>query len=170
MSAYTDLVFLKLVSSMPSEDIDDLETRYPGIVDATVNAVSRLFDAKLSKRYATPFGFEAGTFSVARVPEAVKWQVSAVVTYQLMLKRGWNPSSAQDELIVKNRDEALAWLNEAANAETGLVDLPKREAPPPADASGVAKGGPKSYSEQSPYTWTTLQRADARREDRTRYR
>lgn len=155
MSAYVDMAYVKLVGSMPAADIDAVETMYPGTFVGLASAVSRLFDSRLAKRYAAPFA--------ASVPEAVKLNVAFVVVAHLWKKRGFNPGSAQDELIEKDRLEALAWLKEAADSKEGLVELPLREDLPSGD--GVERGGPLGYSETSPYKWTDRQACEGRFDD-----
>jgi phage gp36-like protein len=154
MAGYVDIEYVKLVGSMPAADVDQLDTLYAGTVAGVSEAVSRMFDARLAKRYAAPFA--------TPYPEALKWHVAQVVVYTLWQKRGFNPSSEMDSLITKNRDEALAWLKEAADAKDGLIELPLRQ---DTTAEGVSKGAPLSYHEQSPYKWTDLQAEEARFED-----
>lgn len=151
--AYVDGDFIRLVGSMPPADIDALEVLYPGVVEGVSKAVSRLFDSKLIKRYAAPFEDP--------IPEALRWNVAHVVVSVLWQKRGYNPGSAQDQIIEKNKAEAFAWLTEAADSEKGLVELPLRQGDPEA----VTKGGPLGYSEASPFVWTDIQAEAARFED-----
>jgi hypothetical protein len=154
VSKYVDIAYVKLVGSMPASDIDALEGLYPGTFDGMAEAVSRMFDARLAKRYAAPFA--------EPYPEALKWNVAHVVVASLWQKRGYNPGSAQDEIIQTNRTEALAWLKEAADSKEGLIELPLRE---DTTADGVVKGGPLGYHEASPYVWTDRQREDGRMDD-----
>jgi hypothetical protein len=145
--AYVDIEYVKLVGTMPAHDIDALEALTPGTFSAIASSVSRIFDARLFKRYKTPF--------VEPVPEVVRWHVAHVVVAALWKKRGFNPGSEQDALIERAKDEALAWLKEAADSKEGLVELPIREATP--DATGVVKGGPIADSEATPYEWVDKQ-------------
>jgi len=147
--------YVKLVGSMPAADIDALETLFPGTFLGVATSVSRLFDARLAKRYEAPFA------DYPNCPEAVKWNVAQVVVAALWQKRGYNPGSAQDEIVQTNKADALAWLKEAADSKDGLVELPLRA---DTTATVVMRGGPRSYSEQSPYAWTDAQ-ADAGRQD-----
>jgi phage gp36-like protein len=154
--AYVDIDFVKVVGSMPPEDVDAVVGLYPDLFDALAKSVSAIFDARLAKRYAAPFQ--------TPYPEALRWHVAQVVVAALWQKRGYNPGSAQDQIIQQNKAEALEWLKEAADGKDGLIDLPLRSN---TDASGISRGGPRAYHEQSPYTWTDLQRADGRREDKS---
>lgn len=146
-SEYITAAELKLLGSMPSEDVDDLEARYPGLVSTTTIAVSGMFDAKLRKRYVAPFE--------EPYPQALKLAVAQWVSYRLWLKRGWNPSSAHNQAITDDYDAAKAWLDEAANSQDGLVELPRREEG--LGPGAVNAGGPLAYSEASPYDWTDRQ-------------
>jgi hypothetical protein len=82
------------------------------------------------------------------------------VTPHAYLKRGCNPSDAQLVELFKDAEKAEAEIKEAADSETGLFDLPLQSG-----ASAISKGGPLSYSETSPYVWSTLQRDTGRGED-----
>lgn len=155
MAAYVDMDFVKLVGSMPASDIDAVELIYPGTFAAIAESVSRQFDARLAKRYAVPYAAD-------KVPEVVRWNVTQVVVAALWQKRGYNPGSAQDEIIRTNKAEALEWLKEAADSEKGLVELLVKDT----STEAVTKTAPLAYSEQSPYVWTDLQREDGRDEDR----
>lgn len=155
MSDYIDIAELKMLGSMPAEDVDDVEARYPGITAATITAVSGMFDARLRKRYAVPFE--------APYPQPLKMAVSGWVAYRLWLKRGFNPSAEHNGSIELDYTEAKEWLSEAANSETGLIELPKKEEP--LGPGAVSAGGPLGYSEASPYAWTTLQRGTGQSED-----
>ena len=154
MTAYVDADYVKLVGSMPPADVDALEALYPGVVDGVATSVSRMFDARLTKRYAAPFA--------EPVPEALKWNVAHVVVAALWQKRGYNPGSAQDAIVQQNKADALAWLKEAADSKDGLVELPLKEG----EGEAVTKAAPLGYSEASPYRWTDVQRDAGLADDR----
>ncbi len=157
MSHYCTTDEVKDLGSMPAEDIDQLEVQYPGITGRLVVAVSSMFDAKLRKRYATPF---------TDVPQVVKLMVAQVVCFRLWMKRGYNPSGQLDAAIAKDSTDALAWLDSAADSQTGLIELPLREDAAGLGArGGVAAGGPLGSSQASPYAWTSDQRRDGGAED-----
>ena len=147
MAAYVDRDYVGLIGAMSPTDIEELETSVPGAFDAIALAVSRMFDARLSKRYQTPFD---------PVPEALKYHVTQVVVFELFKKRGFNPSSEQDATISDARKESLEWLKEAADSKDGLVDLPIRETPTP-DVSAILQAGPLGTSDDSPYSWIDVQ-------------
>lgn len=156
MAAYATQNEIELFGSMPAEDIAALETLYPGIVAATSTYVSALFDAKLAKRYGAPFN--------TPYPFALVYNVARVVAYRLWLKRGYNPNGQLDVQIKADADEALAWLAEAANSATGLVELPITNGALNG-ASAITQGAPLAYTEASPYVWTDKQRETGRAED-----
>lgn len=131
---------------MPSDDVDLLEAKEPGFLDAQiVMAKGRLY-AQLRKRYAVPFADPA--------PEIFLGWVATCVTPVAYRKRGWNPSDEQSAAIEQDRKDALAEVQLAADAQNGLFDLPLREN---TTADGISLGGPLGYSEPSPYDWRDAQ-------------
>lgn len=151
MAGYCSIQELKLLGTMPAADIDALESAYPGMVQATIDAVSGQFDSRLAKRYAAPFA--------SPYPQALVFNVVRLVAYRLWMKRGFNPNGIMDQALAKDAEQAEAWLKEAADSKDGLVELPSRQTA--LGTSAVSAGGPLGYSEHSPYTWTTLQREGA---------
>jgi hypothetical protein len=137
---------------MPSEDVDDLQARYPGWLGETLADEYSAICDRLKKRYQVPFE--------PTLPRTVARWLNHIVTELAYEKRGYNPTSAQDEKISERAERARAEVLEAANSETGLFELPLRQET--SDGSGVTKGGPYVYSEQSPYTWTDVQREAVR--------
>ncbi len=87
------------------------------------------------------------------VPEAVLSWLTALVTPEMYRKRGVNPSDPQLDLTEKDKQRALDDLKEAADSDTGLIDLPASEAA----GSAISGGGPVFYTEQSPYSWVDAQ-------------
>lgn len=133
---------------MPPEDVDYVEGVCPGFIEARlVVGTSRIY-GRLRKRYAVPFADPP--------PEiALGWLV-AIVQPEVYLKRGINPSGDEHfKSLDEERTRAFEELKEAADADTGLFDLPLREN---TSEDGIARGGPLGYSEQSPYDWTDRQR------------
>jgi Protein of unknown function (DUF1320) len=153
MSCYVTIQDIKDLGTLPAEDIDLLEAKYPGVTLRVATRISGIFDSRLIKRYAAPFK--------EPYPDALVDNVARVVAWRLLLKRAFNPSSEQDQLVKEEKDEALAWLKEAADSKDGLVELPIKQATPPG-VSGVNAGGPLGYSEASPYEWTDIQVREAR--------
>lgn len=157
MVAYLDVAGFKNLTVMPSEAVDELELAHAGWLAAQLANRSKLIDAKLAKRYDVPFQ--------SPYPEIVQGWLARIVTPLAMLRRGVD---ATDQQYVDIRDDArAAWeeIDEAANGEEGLYDLPLRA---DTDASGVTRGGPFGYSEASPYVWTDIQAETGRAEDRAR--
>jgi phage gp36-like protein len=155
MSCYATIQDVKDLGTLPESDIDLLEKRSPGITLRIATRISGNFDSRLMKRYAAPFQ--------EPYPDALVDAVARVVAWRLLLRRGFNPSSEQDTLVKEEKDEALAWVKEAADSKEGLVELPLRQTSA-GEGSAVNAGGPLGYSEQSPYTWMTLQAKAARYE------
>ncbi|AUX25149.1 uncharacterized protein SOCEGT47_056930 [Sorangium cellulosum] len=153
MSCYVTIEDVRDLGTLPEEDIDQLEAQYPGITLRLATKISGQFDARLIKRYAAPFQ--------EPYPDSLVDNVARVVAYRLTLKRGFNPSSEQDQLIKEEKDEALAWLKEAADSEKGLIELPRRQETP-GGSSAIDKGGPFGYSEANPYLWTDAQAREPR--------
>lgn len=152
---YLDLPGFRAETLMPGSDVDALDVRHPGWIAGQLESWSRQIDARLRKRYAVPF--------VAPYPIAVQGWLARIVTLRCYLKRGVDPNDAQFEVIKEDADNAVAEIKEAADAETGLYDLPLIEG---SSASGISKGGPRSYSEASPYVGFDVQERVGRGEDR----
>lgn len=157
-TALLTLAEFKLRSTMPPEDVDALETAYPGFLLARLVIHTAWIHARLKKRYAVPF--------VESIPEIARGWLTHLVTYDAYMRRGYNPGSQEDGQIKLDADMARAEVKEAADSNEGLFDLPLRADSP--SASGISKGGPFGYSEQSPYVAFDLQRDTGRGEDRTR--
>lgn len=155
--SYLDLAGFKALSLMPDEDIDALEARYPGFVAAQLADRSGWIESRLRKRYAVPFALP--------YPDTVKGWLASIVTVRAYLKRGVDPTDEQWLEVKKQADDALAEIKEAADGELGLFDLPLRA---DTTATGISKGGPYVYSEQSPYVWTDQQADVGRSEDGAR--
>lgn len=155
--AYLDLAAFKTRTVMPSAFVDEIEAALPGWTDTQLTMAQGWIDARLRKRYAVPF--------VAPVPEIVLGWLTSIVTWSAWQRRGYDP---EDQSIVQAKDDALAARNEvkeAADAVTGLFDLPLRQ---DTTATGVVRTGPYGYSEQSPYVWTDPQMTTGRNEDGNR--
>jgi hypothetical protein len=155
MTAYLALATLPDYSTMPDEMIDDLEASRPGWLDVQCEYWSAMINARLGKRYGTPFA--------SPYPIAVRGWLGRIVTYRAYLKRGVDPTDPQ--MIDVKEDFTSAWteIKEASEAENGLFDLPLRS---DTDASGISKGGTRAYSERGPYVGNDVQAGIARDEDR----
>lgn len=144
--AYLTVEEFKLDTVMPDGDVVDLEAQNPGWLARQLEKISAEIDAKLRKRYAAPFS--------APYPLKVVGWLEAIVTLRAYQRRGFNPSAMQDQTILEAEKRAWAEIEQAADAEKGLFELPVTQG---ATATGVVRGGPLGYSEVSPYTWTDRQ-------------
>lgn len=155
--SYLDLDGFRDLTLMPAEDVDFLEAGSPGWIARQLNVMSAKIDARLSKRYTVPFQ--------EPYPELVQSWLASVTTLRAYLRRGVDPTDLQFEEIRKDAENAWAEIEEAANGETGLFELP---AQPDESGPAVTRGGPRTYTEASPYVWSDRQAAAARDEDRNR--
>jgi hypothetical protein len=153
--AYLDLSGFKNASVMPDEDVDALHDRYASFFETQLENESAWIDARLRKRYAAPFE--------SPYPKAVVRWLATIVTELAYIKRGVDPNDEQITRIFEAAKEAREEVLEAANSVEGLFDLPLRS---DTTATGIAKGGTRSYSEASPYAFTDVQGQRGREEDR----
>lgn len=155
MASYLTLATFKLHATIPSEWVDEVEDRYPGFVELQCELATSHVDARLRKRYEAPFS--------EPYPLKAKDWVARRVVPRVLWRRGVD---ATDQQYLDLRDDAAAVeaeLKEAADSVEGLYDLPLRS---DTTTSGISKGGPLGYSEQSPYVWKDVQARAARDEDR----
>jgi hypothetical protein len=154
-TGYLDVVGFGMRSIMPAEMIARLEAKAPGWLQTRLNAKSSWLNAKLPKRYDTPF--------TPPYPDIVLDWVAALVTPEAYAKIGFNPSSEQDKTsILDPAENAKDEIDEACDAQEGKFELPLRQN---TSANGVTRGGTRVYSEQSPYVWADRQAATGRGED-----
>jgi hypothetical protein len=138
---------------MPAHQVDEIALDAPNWLPRQLVKKSAWIDSQLRKRYAAPFA--------APYPEAVKDWLTRIVTHLCYLRRGVDPTDAQAAEIVDDRKAAELEIQQAADAENGLFDLPLRQ---DTAVSGV-KAAPRVYVEASPYAWTNRQRNRARSDD-----
>lgn len=154
MAAYLTLLEFKLLSVMPAEFVDAIEAVTPGWTEAQLSLESARIDSRLRKRYDVPFGSPA--------PVEVQGWLANIVTLRAYTRRGFDPTDEQAAIYKDDAATALAEMKEAADSNEGLFDLPLRA---DTTASGISKGGPKVYSETSPYVGFDVQAATGRNED-----
>lgn len=152
-TAYVDVEYIKANGVMTPDAVDlcvaDLDAPAPNDgFRSLIEGRSAYIDSRLAKRYAVPFA--------APYPEAVRQWCCDLVVERLLARRGGNPDSDLLEAATRAAELARTELREASDSETGLFDLPLRQATPAAE-SGIAKGGPYVYSEASPYEWIDVQ-------------
>lgn len=152
--AYCTLAEFKSIAVMPGTDVDALEAANSGWIDGQLRFHSRWIDSRLAKRYPVPF--------VTPYPESVQLWLVRIVTVRAYLKRGVDPNDEQFELISEDAKMALKEIEEAANSETGLFELPTTEG---SAVAGATRGSPRSYTEASPYTWADEQGTTGHEED-----
>jgi hypothetical protein len=111
--------------------------------------------------------FPVGTYDISQsyaaappVPEAILRWVTILVSADVFRRHGVNPNDPMMIGLTEEVKVVRAEIEEAANSQTGLFDLPSSED----EQSAVSTGGPRSYSEASPYTWTYRQEEAASRE------
>lgn len=155
---YLTIPELKVRMDLPSEYVAEIEALQPGWTAAQIESCSRLdIDPPLRKRYTVPFD---------PCPEAVKTWIARILTVRILRRRGIDPTDQQFVSYEKDKDKTLADIQAAANSDTGLWDLPLRD--DGSATTGIALGGPRSYSEQSPYVFTDQQIATGSYEDSQR--
>lgn len=155
-NSYLDVAEFKVLSTAPAALVDGEHipaanvagrAAWTSFVESRLQFWTARIDSRLRKRYATPFPLPA--------PNAVRGWLSILVTPDLYRKRGWDPSDEHAKDLIEASDTVLSDLEEAANAQNGLFDLPLRD---DGDASAIEKGTPLSYSEASPYEFMDVQR------------
>lgn len=145
-------------TTLPDTYVDEMENARPGWMAAQINLVTAWVNARLCKRYAVPF--------VDPAPEIVLGWVTALVTMRVWSRRGYDPNSPDMVEVLADLKLAKDEIKEAADSEVGLFELPLRS---DTDVVGVTKGGPWSYTEASPYVWTSRQACTGRDEDSDGY-
>lgn len=156
MPGYLAVEGFRARTIMSEEEVDYLETKYPGWLDQRLVIRSAQINARLAKRYAV-------SLDTTDPPEVVLEWLTALVTLDGYMKRGFNPVSEQDKLVVEAADRAREEIKEAADSKDGLFELPVKQAAE--GSSAISRSGPIAYTETSPYTWLDSQAAVGREED-----
>ena len=160
MSIYLTLAKFRDLTVVPASYVDEVELAHAGWVDGQLEYWSRWIDSRLRKRYASPF---AAHDADPPTPVAVQGWLERLVTARVMLKRGVDQNDEQVQTVLEEHQAAKGEILEAAKSDENLFDLPVRTS---GDATAVSKGGPRSYSEQSPYAAFDEQARVGRTEDR----
>ena len=163
MAAYLTLTEFKLQSTIPVEVLEAIEVVTPGWIDAQLSSASSHIDARLAKRYEVPFS--------SPYPAQIQDWVAAIVSAKCYERRGVDPVDRQVDRTFAAADLAETEIKEAQDfvgdsggtaGMRGAFELPLRA---DTSASGISKGGPRIYSEQSPYVWHSRQATTGREED-----
>lgn len=155
MASYLTTAEFKTRTLMPGEFVDAIEAVDSGWTLLQLEEASAWIDSRLRKRYAAPFESPYPT-------QVLSW-LTRIVTVRAYLKRGVDATDEQFQSIQQDAMDAKAEILDAANGDAGLFDLPLRS---DTTATGISKGGPWAYSEQSPYVGFSRQARTGREEDR----
>lgn len=142
---------------MPEEQAQELDRQAQGWLKTQLQHHSGGLDALLGKRYVVPFALPA--------PYKVREWLLSIVTLRAYLRLGIDPDDKQFIAIQKASDKADLEIQEAADAVNGKWELPLRTG---ATTDGIVKGGPRVYSEQSPYVALDIQRSAGMADDQRR--
>jgi len=154
VALYVPLATFRSLSVIPRADTDSIEASSPGFIEARSALHQSWLEGRLRKRYAVPF-------DPAAVPAVVTLWLVSLLTLDAYAKRGFNPDLPELKPMADAAQRALDEVKEAADSETGLFDLPLIDG----SSSAVVNGGPRFYSETSPYVGLDIQRQIATSED-----
>lgn len=140
-ATYIDAEEFTSASYVSDETVGAVEAARPGFIRRALAMRSAEINARLAKRYEVPLGM------VDPPALVVRWLVD-LVSYDVMMAIGFDPSSAQDSQIVKRYETALEQMREAADAAAGLYELPPRLSE---NATAVRRGGPLFARAKGPY-------------------
>lgn len=143
--SYVDLSRFRALSVLDSARVDDLEARRPGFVLAQCELRSRDVEDKLRLRYRIPFPERHST-----IERWIVWLVNVEVAFAI----GFDNIDTGVELLREAATKAETEIAAAANPAIPAINLPLVDR---TDASAISKGGPRGYSESSPYTWISRQ-------------
>ena len=147
MSQYLTLTTYQDLTLAPASYVEFVEAEEPNWINRQLSHLSALLDAKLAKRYATPFDADSP-------PVAVQDWLRRMMDLRLYYKRGVDPTDQQFGEIKEDAKAAWAEVADAADSDKGHTELPRRADDP---TIGVTRGTPLSYTETSPYIWSDVQ-------------
>lgn len=164
MAVYLSIEQYKMLSTLPASYINDIELKpaTQGWIGAQLEHETARLDASLRKRYQVPYATEAD------VPLIVQGWLAKIMDVAVLLKRGVSATDEQFQEYKARALDAVTEIQAAANAETGLLELPLSASGAAGGGSAVIAGGPRSYSEQSPYVWIDGQAEIGRQENTSR--
>ena len=154
MASYLTTAEFKTRTIADGTLVDAIEDVDAGWTLIQLEEASAWIDSRLRKRYAAPF-------STPYPVQVLSW-LTRLVTVRCYLKRGVDATDEQFLSVQQDAADAKAEILDASNGDAGLFDLPLRS---DTTATGISKGGPFGYSEQSPYVWASMQRSTGRSED-----
>lgn len=150
--AYLTLDEYRGLSLLPSAAIDDLDAQSPDWIANTIAAQSSVIDARLAKRYLVPFSDPC--------PAKVKEWLVRLLDARSYLKLGVDANDQQIEWIHADVAEVFKEMQEAADSQTGLWQLPLIQGQP--GSNGIISPKVLSFSQASPYSWIKTQARKAR--------
>jgi hypothetical protein len=156
LPTYLDLDGFRTRTLLNVTDVDFVETDSPGFVLSRIKIAISHIHGRLRKRYGKTLPFSAP------YPEIILDWITRIVSYEVMRKRGANPSDSALEGYKSDAERALAEVKEAADSKDGIFDLPN----PEEGESNISTAGPLGYSEQSAYVWSSIERAAGVEQDR----
>lgn len=145
MTPYLTFETWKTRSRLSSDDCNDIYAREPTKVTTFLADTTEWINSRLRKRYDEAALPTNGTI--------LRW-CRDIVDLEIFMLRGGNPSSAQDGLYKEHHDTAKAEIKEAADAATGLFDLPLKQ---DVTSTGIVKGAPIMEADASPWAWMDRQ-------------
>jgi len=80
--------------------------------EAKIAAASSLADGYLRVQYAVPMTSPSGDLKI---------RVCHIAAYMILGELGFNPEAAPDQIVVKNYDDAIAWLKDVSAGRVVLV-------------------------------------------------
>lgn len=159
MARYLDIDGLKLLMIVPPHHVDEVEEISPGWTLRQIDHWCRWVDSRLHKLYKVPF---AAHDEAEPTPPTIQTWVAQLVTLPLMMRRGVDPNDLQFDLVKEMHETARGEVLEAATGDQNHFDIPLLAGE---NGGGPSRGGPLSYSEQSPYVGHSRQSRRGRFED-----
>jgi hypothetical protein len=157
MSQYLTAERFNALSLLPNSVIQDIDNVQPEWLTEQIKQISHYINTRMAKRYDVPFSDTAP-------PPIVEQWIVAIVSVNAWLKRGISATDETFQEYKAKAEQAYTEINEAANSEIGLFELPRTDADGKS-VSAIRRGGTLSYSEASPYVGMSVQARRARHED-----